>query len=67
MPTIATFVKNPPVRFPKLRAATDSHCVHCYQPLNSASAGQIHANQVERHECEESLLAKQPATPVPFN
>jgi len=67
MPITAQFRKEPQAQYPKLKAINVTHCVHCYQPLRMTVDGSRRGNKKDRHECAESLLAKQPATPAPFN
>ena len=42
-------------------------CIHCFQTLGKETKETPRAILVARHICAEALLAKQPATPPPYN
>lgn len=42
-------------------------CIHCFQTLGSDTPKTPRAMLLAKHSCVESLLAKQPAAPPPFN
>lgn len=42
-------------------------CVHCFQTLGTESAKTPRAMLLAEHKCAESMLAKQPAAPPPYN
>jgi len=42
-------------------------CVHCFRTLGIESATTPREILLAKHKCAESLLAKQPAAPPPYN
>jgi len=42
-------------------------CIHCFRSIGTESASTTREDLQARHKCAESLLAKQPAAPPPFN
>jgi hypothetical protein len=42
-------------------------CIHCFRTLGTESAETPRQALLTSHKCAESLLAKQPAAPPPYN
>lgn len=42
-------------------------CIHCYRTLGTESSSSTREMLVALHQCEEGMLAKQPAAPPPYN
>jgi hypothetical protein len=42
-------------------------CIYCYRILGDAAGAHRQAELRHSHECPEAELAKQPATPPPYN
>jgi len=42
-------------------------CIHCFQTLGTESGKTTRDALLAKHQCAESLLAKQPAAPPPYN
>lgn len=42
-------------------------CVHCFRTLGTESSKTPREMLLAKHRCPESLLAKQPAAPPPYN
>ncbi len=42
-------------------------CVHCFQTIGTESTITSRESLLANHNCAESLLAKQPAAPPPYN
>jgi len=42
-------------------------CIHCFRTLGTESVKTPREILLARHNCAESLLAKQPAAPPPYN
>ena len=42
-------------------------CIHCFRTLGTETAKTSRDSLLAKHKCAESLLAKQPAAPPPYN
>ena len=42
-------------------------CIHCFETLGTDTPKTPRAMLLAKHSCVESLLAKQPAAPPPYN
>ena len=42
-------------------------CIHCFRTLGTESDETPRETLLANHKCAESLLAKQPAAPPPYN
>jgi hypothetical protein len=42
-------------------------CIHCFRTLGTETAATPREVLIAKHNCAESLLAKKPGAPPPFN
>lgn len=61
------FFKTPPAQDLAPQFSPEIFCLYCFRSLGTLLSASERAMREAKHTCPEKLLARQPASPPPFN